>query len=143
MTLIIKLLNNNFNTDNELVFYGLLIGIVGGIGYSLTSKILTKSYVEQGVQTDAGKIYSDKSTQILPDDFPLIHTLSPSSSTETIRPTISEVGIKTIAGDLTPVNIEVLPNQNIIGKIVDLSNAEYIAAKVDELNALDPFAATP
>nr|YP_009498217.1 hypothetical protein [Lactifluus piperatus]AWX53003.1 hypothetical protein [Lactifluus piperatus] len=143
MTLIIKLLSNNINIENDLVFYGLLFGIVGGIGFSLTSKILIKTPVEQGVQTDAGKIYLDKSTEILPDDFPPIHTLSPSSSTETIRPTISKVGIKTKTEDLTPVDTEVIPTQDIVGKVVKLSKEEFIAEKVDQLNALDPFAATP
>jgi hypothetical protein len=143
MTLIIKLLTNNNNFDNDLIFYSLLIGAVGAIGYSLTTKILLKSYVEKSIQTDAGEIYSDKSSQISPDDFPSIHTLSPSSSTETIRPPISKVETKSITGDITPVNIDVRPNQDIVGRVVDPSNAEYIATKVEQLNALDPFAATP
>lgn len=143
MILVIKLLSNNFNIDNDLVFYGLLIGFVGGIGYSLTSKILIKSYVEKGVQTDAGKTYSDSSSQITPDDFPSIHTLSPSSSTETIKATISSVRTKTIAVDKTPVNIEVIPNQDIVERVVDVSNTDYISTKVEQFNALDPFAATP
>jgi hypothetical protein len=139
MTLLFKILNNNL--DNELVFYGLFIGVVGAIGYSFTSKILRKSYMEQGVQTDAN--FSDRPSQTIPDNVSSIDTLSPVSSTfkdtSSLIPTTSEVGIQTIAGDVTPV----IPNQDIVGRVVDLSNAEYIAAKVEQLNALDPFSATP
>jgi len=142
MTLVFKVLNNNL--DNDFVFYGLLIGVVGTIGYSLASKILSKSYVEKGVQTDTEKNLSDNSSQIIQDNVTSIDTLSPVSSTfkdtSSLTPTSSEVGIQTIAGDLTPVNI---PNQDIVGRVVDISNAEYIAAKVEQLNALDPFIATP
>jgi len=145
MTLLIKVLNNNL--DNDLVFYGLLIGVVGGIGYSLASKIFSKSYFEKGVQTDAEKNLSDSPNQIIPDNMTSIDTLSPVSSTDTssLIPKTSEVGIQTIAGgeDLTPVNLEVIPTQDIVGRVVDPSNAEYIAAKVEQLNALDPFLATP
>jgi hypothetical protein len=152
MTLLFKVLNNNL--DNDLVFYGLFIGVVGTIGYSFASKILSKSYVEKGVQTDAEENFSDRPNQIIQDNLTSIDTLSPVSSTDTLSPIsstdtssliprTSEVGIQTISGDITPVNIEVIPNQEIVGRVVDLSNAEYIAAKVEQLNALDPFLATP
>ena len=145
MTLVFKVLNNNL--DNDLVFYGLLIGAVGVIGYSFTSKFFSKSYIEKGVQTDAGENLSDRPSQIIPDNVTSIDTLSPLSSTfkdtSPLIPTTSEVGTQTIAGDVTPVNIEVIPSQDIVGRVVDLSNAEYIAAKVEQLNALDPFLATP
>jgi hypothetical protein len=145
MTLLLKVLNNNL--DNDLVFYGLFIGVVGAIGYSFTSKILRKSYMEKGVQTDAGENFSNGSSQIIPDNVTSIDTLSPVSSTfqdtSSLTPTTSEVGIQTIAGDVTPVNTEVIPSPDIVGRVVDLSNAEYIAAKVEQLNALDPFIATP
>jgi hypothetical protein len=145
MTLLFKLLNNNM--DNDLVFYGLFIGVVGAIGYSFTSKILRKSYVEKGVQTDAENNFSDRPSQIIPDNVTSIDTLSPVSSTfkdtSPLIPTTSEVGTQTIAGDVTPVNREVIPSQDIVERVVDLSNAEYIAAKVEQLNALDPFSATP
>jgi hypothetical protein len=145
MTLIIKILNNNL--DNDLVFYGLFIGVVGAIGYSFTSKILRKSYVEKGVQTDAEKNSSDIPNQNIPDNVTSTDPLSPVSSTfkdtSSLIPKTSEVGIQTIAEDVTPVNIEVIPNQEVVGRVVDLSNAEYIAAKVEQLNALDPFSATP
>jgi len=157
MTLLFKVLNNNL--DNDLVFYGLFIGVAGAIGYSFISKILSKSYVETGVQTDAEKNVSDIPNQTLQENVASIDTLSPVSSTDSIEtlspvsstfkdtssliPRTSEVGIQTISENVTPVNIEVIPNQNIVGRVVDLSNAEYIAAKVEQLNALDPFSATP
>lgn len=146
MNILFKIWNNNL--DNDLVFYGTLIGVVGVIGFSITRQIFSKSYTEKGAQTDADPNLSDKPSQIIPDNVTLNNTLSPVSSTfkETSEigiQTTSEVGIKTIAGDVTPVNIEVIPNQNILGKVVDLSNAEYIEDKVEQLNALDPFSATP
>jgi hypothetical protein len=141
MTLITKVLNNNL--DNDIIFYGTLIVVVGAIGYSIISEILSKSYTEKGVQTDAENNISDRPNQIIQDNLTSIDTLSPVSSTSSLIPTTSEVGIQTIAGNVTPVNIEVIPNQDIVGRVIDLSNAEYIAAKVDQLNALDPFLATP
>jgi hypothetical protein len=148
MTILLKTLNNNL--DNDIVFYASLIGIVGAIGYSLTKQILSKSYVEKGVQTDAEENFSDNPSQIIPDNVSSTDTLSPVSSTfeefedtSTLRPETSDVGIQTIPGDVTLVNTEVIPNRDIAERVVDLSNAEYIAAKVEELNALDPFLATP
>jgi hypothetical protein len=129
MTLITKVLNNNL--DNDIIFYSLLIGVVGVIGYSLISEIFSKSYMEKGVQTDAENNLSDTPNQIIQENLTSIDTLSPVSSTSSLIPTTSEVGIQTI------------PNPDIVGRVIDLSNAEYIAAKADQLNALDPFLATP
>lgn len=145
MTLLIKVLNNNL--DNDFTFYGIFFGVVVTIGYSFASKILLKSYIEKGVQTDAGKNISDSPSQNIQDNETSINTLPTVSSTfkdtSSLIPTTSEVGTQTIAGDVAPVNTEVIPNQDIVGRVVDLSNAEYIAAKADQLNALDPFLATP
>jgi hypothetical protein len=150
MTILLKLANNNL--DNDIVFYGVLIGVIGAIGYSFTKQILSKSYTDQSVQTDAVENYSDIPDQIIEDDVSSIGTLSPVSSTSSIEtlspmsstfkyksPLTSEVGTQTIAGDVT----QVIPNQDIVGRVVDLSNAEYLAAKAEQLNALDPFLATP
>lgn len=145
MTLLFEILNDNLNKD--IVFYSVFIGVAGAIGYSFTRQILRKSYVDIGVQTSAEENLSDIPNQIISDNVSSIDTLSPVSSvfedTLTLTPSTSEVGIQTIAGDVTPVNIEIRPNQDIAGRIIDLSNAEYIAAKVEQLNALDPFLATP
>ena len=145
MTQLLKALSNNI--DNDLLYYGVFVGVVGAIGYSFASKILSKSYVEKGVQTDAGENNSDKPSQIIPDNVSSIETLSPVSSTfedtSTLIPTTSDVGTQTIIGDETPVNIVITPDPDIAGKVVDLSNPEYLAAKVEQLNALDPFLATP
>jgi hypothetical protein len=141
--LLIKILNHNL--DNDIVFYGVLIGVVGSIGYSFTKQILSKTYVEKGVQTNTEENLTANSSPI--DNVSSIETLSPLSSifddTLTLVPTTSDVGIQTIDEDLTPVNRAVIPNPDIVGKVVDLSNAEYIAAKVEQLNALDPFSETP
>ena len=145
MTLLLKIINNNL--DNDLVFYGVFIGAVGSIGYSFTRRILSKSYVDKGVQTDAGENLSDRPDQIIAENITSKDVLSPVSSTfketSSIIPTTSEVGTQTITEDVTQVNTEVVPNQNIVERVVDISNAEYIAAKVDQLNAIDPFSTTP
>lgn len=129
--------------DNEMVFYSLYVGVVGAIGYSFTKKILKKSYMETGVQTDAGKILSDKSSQINPENVPLIDTFKDTSS---LIPSTSEVGTQTtqtIAEDVTPLSINIYPDPDSPARVIDISNAEYLAAKVEQLNALDPFLATP
>jgi hypothetical protein len=145
MTLLLKIINNNL--DNDLVFYGVFIGAVGSIGYSFTRRILSKSYVDKGVQTDAGENLSDRPSQIIAENVTSKDALSTVSSTfketSSIIPTTSEVGTQTITEDVTQVNTEVVPNQNIVERVVDISNAEYIAAKVDQLNAIDPFSTTP
>src|SRR5579864_3584367 len=145
MTLFFKVLNNNL--DNDIVFYSVFIGVAGAIGYSFTRQILRKSYAEKGVQTNTEENLSDRPSQIISDNVTSIDTISPISSTFeetlTLIPTTSEVGIQTIAEDVTPIKIEITPCQDTVGRVVDLSNAEYIAAKVEELNALDPFLATP
>jgi hypothetical protein len=149
MTLLLKILNTNLNNnlDNDWVFYGIFVGVTGTIGYSLANQIFRKTYEEKGVQTDAGTNISDSSSQIIPENVTSIDTLSPLSlnvqDTSSLTPTTSEVGIQTIAGDVTPINKEVIPNQDKIERDVDLSNPEYIAAKVEQLNALDPFSSTP
>lgn len=160
MTLLYHILNNNL--DNDLALYFVFFWISGAVTYSFTKNILSKSYVEKGVQTDVTQNYSNSSSQTIQDNetsigtlsrvssSSSIETLSPvssSSSTETLSPvsstfqdtsslipTVSEVVSPTIVG-------EVIPNQDIVGRVVD--NAEYIAAKVEQLNALDPFSATP
>lgn len=148
-SVLIKTIISNNNLDNELVFYGLLIVVVGAIGFSVARKITRKSYTETGVQTDAVENFSDNLSHIIPNNgsSSSLETISPTSSTfketSSLITTTSEVGIQTIAEDVTSVKREIIPNQDNIGRVVDLSNAEYIAAKVDQLNALDPFLATP
>src|SRR5712672_1082583 len=148
MTLLFQILNNNL--DNDLALYLALFTISGAVTYSFTKNILSKSYVEKGVQTDVTPNDSNSSSQTIPDNETSIGTLSrvsSYSSMETLSPvsstfpdtsslitTVSEVVSPTIVG-------EVIPNPDIVGRVVD--NAEYIAAKVEQLNALDPFSATP
>jgi hypothetical protein len=94
----------------------------------------------------------DNPNNIIQDNITSIETLSPVSPSSTVIPATSEVGIQTIAEDVEtvttvlpspPVNIEVVPNPDIIGSFIDTSNSELIATKVDLLNALDPFIAIP
>lgn len=72
--------------------------------------------------------------------IPSTSQVGTSSTSQAGTPSTSQVGTPTIAEN---INIEVAPNPDIVGRAIDPSNAEYIAAKVDQLNALDPFLATP
>jgi hypothetical protein len=132
--------------DNDILFFGMFAGVVCHLGFSFVRAIqpVKKEMTETGVQTDALEESSDRPSEIIQDNLTSIDTLSPVSpafeDTSTIIPSSSQVGTSTIAED---VNIEVVPNQEIVGSVVDPSNAEYIAAKVEQLNALDPFLATP
>jgi hypothetical protein len=74
--------------------------------------------------------YYDSFDPIISDDVSSINTLSPKSSSSTLKALKrkSEVGTQT--------ETEKINN-------LDFSNSEYIATKVDQLNALDPFSATP
>src|SRR5712675_870574 len=148
MTLLFQILNNNL--DNDLALYLALFKISGAVTYSFTKNILSKSYVEKGVQTDVTPNDSNSSSQTIPDNNTSIETLSPVSSYSSIE-TLSPVSstfpdtsslITTVSEVVPPAIVgEVIPNPDIVGRVVD--NAEYIAAKVEQLNALDPFSATP
>jgi hypothetical protein len=139
-----NILNNIL--DNDILFYGMFAGVVCHMSFFFLSAIqpLKKEMTEKGVQTDALEEFSDRPSQIIQENLSSIETLSPVSpafeETSAVIPSTSEVGTPTIAED---VNIEVVPNPDIVGRVLDPSNAEYIAAKVDQLNALDPFLATP
>jgi len=127
MTLLLKFLSNNL--DNDVIIYSTLIVIVGSIGFSLISKTLSKSYVEKGVQTNTERNFCDSFDPMISDD--VTNTLSPKSSTSTLKAfnsKKSEVGTQTITEEVN---------------IIDFSNKEYIDAKVEQLNALDPFSAAP
>lgn len=128
ITVFLKLLNTNL--DNEIVLYSTIIVVTGTITFTLLKKTLSKSYVETGVQTNIEGNYYDSFDPIISDDVSSINTLSPKSSSSTLKALKkkSEVGTQT--------ETEKINN-------VDFSNSEYIATKVEQLNALDPFSATP
>lgn len=136
---------NNF-IGNDILFYGMCAGVVCHFGIFLYNSIPygKKEYTETGVQTDAVEVPSDKPSQIIQENIPSIDTLSPVTSTikntSSVIPTTSEVGTQTI---FPPVNIEGVPTPDIARRVIDPSNAEYIATKVAELNALDPFVCSP
>jgi hypothetical protein len=147
---IIKILNNYL--ENEYVFYGVFVGCVGALGYSFISSYLDKKSVDKGTQTETSENLMDNPSKIIQDNITSIETLSPVSPSSSLIPTTSEVGIQTMAPDVNtvttvlptpPINIEVVPNPDTIVSIIDTSNAQQVAIKVDQLNALDPFAAVP
>jgi hypothetical protein len=135
--------------DNNTFYYGMFVGAVLHLGlYFLTTSYLNdKVMTETGVQTEA---WEEDSLS----DTASIETISPVSyafeNTSAVTPATSEVETQTIAEVVpnpdtveTQTIAEVVPNPDTVGRVIDYSNAEYIAAKVDQLNALDPFMATP
>lgn len=159
------------NTDNSLLLYGFLFGMVGLVLFSVIIKLLRKSYKNQGKVLQVllvGKC-TESSSQISSENVSSIDTSSVitrtsseletktisdkiplEEDTQTIASQISsELGTQTIVeeilsefdnedGDATPRAVR--PPSN---SIVNSSNLEYINAKVEELNGLDPFADDP
>src|ERR1700761_3397444 len=145
----------NHILDQDILFYGMFAGVVCHMSLFLLS-VIPKEKIEKGVQTDALEEFSDRPSHIIQDNLNSIETVTPvsqtiedtsvaipstsqvgtSSTSQAGTPSTSQVGTPTIAED---INIEVAPNPDIVGRAIDPSNAEYIAAKVDQLNALDPF----
>jgi len=127
----------NYLLNNDLVFYSMFAGTVGFIGYKFVSSYLNSFYLDKGVQTSAWEDYSDRPSQIGSNSITLIDTITPIS--ENISPVItthssSEVGTSIItegASTVTtvlpipPINIEMVPNPDVIIQIVDISIKGY------------------
>jgi hypothetical protein len=128
---------SNYLLNNDLVFYSMFAGTVGFIGYKFVSSYLNSFYLDKGVQTSAWEDYSDRPSQIGSNSITLIDTITPIS--ENISPVItthssSEVGTSIItegASTVTtvlpipPINIEMVPNPDVIIQIVDISIKGY------------------
>jgi hypothetical protein len=119
---------------------------------SSSSSIQTLSPVSSSssLETLSPRTYTSSIQTLSPiSSSSTIETLSPISSSSTIISDTSEIGVQTTTKNINtittdlPINKEVVPNVDIVGRVVDTSNAEYIADKVEQLNALDPFSATP
>jgi len=127
-----------------------------------TSEISTQTEVKKtseiSTQTEAEEPYLNSPNKIIPDDESSIETLCLDSSTSDDIDTLSDVssssdvtlvpriwnrGVQTEPVNVTPINTEVIPNQILTDRVAELSNAEFLAANVDQLNAIDPFSATP
>ena len=127
----------NYLINNDLVFYSILAGSVGFMGYSFATSYLNSFYVDKEVQTDAWEDYSDRPSQIGSNSITSIDTITPIS--ENISPVItthssSEVGTQTISEGastvitvlpIPPINIEMVPNPDVIIQIVDISIKGY------------------
>src|ERR1700760_2456144 len=123
--------------DNDILFYGMFVGVVCHIGISFICSIQRskKEITETGVQTDAGDNYSDKPSQIIQDNVTSIEALSPASpafeGTSSVIPTTSEVGTQTIAegtSSIIPTTSEVGTQtiaKDFLEKIKDPSYAEF------------------
>jgi len=59
------LFNYLIENSNDLIFYSLLSGMGGFIGYKFVSSYLNSYYVNKGVQTEAWEDYSNRTSQIV------------------------------------------------------------------------------
>lgn len=122
-------LNNtlNYALDSGLLFGVAFVGTVGFIGYKFVSSYLDTSYLDKGIQTGAWEDYSDRPSQLASNSLTSIDTITPIS--ENFSPTVlttSEIGTQTMSGDasiattvlpIPPVNIEMIPNPDIVQNI--------------------------
>jgi len=113
--------------NNDLIFYSMFAETVGFMGYKFISSYVNSFYVDKGVQTDAWEDYSNRPSLIGPESVTSIDTVTPIS--QYVSPT-SEVGIQTISDRVStattvlpipPVNIETVPNSEIVRGVTNLT----------------------
>ena len=110
----------NYIFDNNVVFYSILCCTTGFIGYSFVTSYLNSNYISEGVQTDAWEDYSERPSQIGFDSITSIDTVTPRfSPVEYINTGVQSIDTSTVTTILPvpPVNIEVVPNPDILGKV--------------------------
>jgi hypothetical protein len=131
----------NYALDNGLLFGVAFVGTVGFIGYKFATSYINSIYIDKEVQTAAWEDYSDRTSQITSNSITSIDTVTPIS--DNVSPTFtahttSEIGIQTITDGsstttvlpIPPINIEMIPNPDIV------------LNTVKQINTLDNFLAT-
>jgi len=140
----------NFFLDNDVLFYGMFIGMGCHLGYSIAKSYINSFYVDKEIQTDAWDDYSDRPSQILQTSPITDNTITPIFSPINYTNTGAQVGLDTVeAGIQTtaesvsttttvlpipPVNIEMIPNPDIINNIA--GNTEAWFTYMDKASAL-------
>lgn len=137
--------------DNDILFYGMFAGVACHIGLSFLSSVLHsgKGYTNTSVQTDTWEDYSDRPSQIIPDNVTSIDTMTPRFSPidsigagSQIGPDPLEAWTQALAGDVStvttilpipPVNIQIVPNTDI--RAYSANNSLY-NSKINEINEL-------
>lgn len=133
------LINNtlNYALDNGLLFGVAFVGTAGFMGYKFVSSYFNSNLVDKGIQTDAWEDYSNRSSQMGPESITSLDTVTPIS--KNISPiistnTTSEMGTQTITDGastvttvlpIPPLNIEMIPNPDILTQITDISIKGY------------------
>lgn len=145
------LLNNiiNYTLDNGLLFGVAFVGTAGFMGYKFASAYLNSFYLDKGVQTSAWEDYSDRPSQIGAESITSIDTVTPIS--ENISPTIlttSEIVTQTMSDGtstattvlpVAPINIETVPNKDILDLSVLKSLQEQKFYEINDLFVEDLF----
>lgn len=132
----------NYILDNDILFYGMFIGVACHFGLTFISSIYFDNIevTDKGVQTDAWEDYSDRPSQILLDNTTSIDTQTPQFSPIEYIDTASQ----TMAGDsstvttvlpIPPVSLEIIPNPDITNRVI-----EYSVYAVDYADKLEQLA---
>ena len=140
----------NYTLNNDLVFYSMFAGTVGLIGYKFISTYVNSFYVDKGVQTEAWEDYSNRPSLIGPESVTSLDTVTPIS--QYVSPT-SEVGIQTISDRVStattvlpipPINIEMIPNSDIVrgatSLTIEISPTELNPNLIKEMELLNSSA---
>ena len=101
---------NSFSS-NDVLFYGMFVGVACHLGFSLVSSIWhgENVQVDKGIQTDAWEDYSDRPSLIGPESLTSFEPVS-----EGISPITTVLPVR-------PMDIEVVPNPDILN-IENISN---------------------
>ena len=116
--------------DNDIIFYTLFASTAGFIGYKFVSSYLNSYYVDEGVQTEAWEDFSERASQIASDNLTSMETETPVSPIVT---NISDTSTVTTILPVPPVNVEIVPNQDIL--VTSDINTIY-SSKIQEISQL-------
>jgi hypothetical protein len=128
----------NYLINNDFVFYSILAGSVGFMGYSFATSYLNSFYVDKGVQTSAWEDYSNRPSQIASDSVTSLETMTPVSPTfvETspvVQATSDNVSTVTTILPMPYPDIAIVSNQDIIELN---SQKSLVDSKIQEINEL-------
>lgn len=115
------ILNMHNFFDNDILFYGMLIGVACHLGFSFCTSLWTKEYKDANIQTDAWEDYSDRTSQIIQTSETSIDTVTPRfSPVEYIntgaQTTVEGTNTVTTILPIPPMHMEIVPNPELITK---------------------------
>lgn len=97
--------------NNDIIFYTLFTTTGGFIGYKFVSSYINSYYLDKGIQTDSWEDFSEKASQIASDNITSMEAVTPVSPIVT---NISDTSTVTTILPVPPVNVEIVPNPDIL-----------------------------